>query len=185
MTDETWAEYHAEIDKRLDAIRPQRSSSGDKEWREEVYGWARNHIPNESNLIRHFAENEVNNREAKATRRGNRMLNKWAKGQMPLLWSDLGPLPVVVDRTRIRMDALTPDDMDDAARQKRSEAKQVYDEVLILSECLEDLARMARRAGCTFVAEIGDQDPRGEYVEEPEVDGLWDDDEDGDDSDDD
>lgn len=176
---QTWAEYHAEIDKRLDALRPQRSGSGDKDWRERVYGWARNHIPDESNLVRHFAEKEVDAREAKATRRGNKLLRRWAKGQIPLLWSDLGPLPVVVDGVRIRMDALTPDDMDDAARELRSNAKQVYDEVLILSESLEDLARTARRAGYSFVAEIGDQEPRGmEVLEEDADDEDWDDDED-------
>jgi hypothetical protein len=180
--DQTWAQYHADIDKRLDELRPQRSNSGDKDWRAQVYGWARNHIPDETNLVRHFAEKEVDGREAKATRRGNKMLRRWAKGQIPLLWSDLGPLPVVVDGTRIRMDALTPDDMDDAARELRSNAKQVYDEVLILSESLEDLARTARRAGCSFVAEIGDLDPRGEYVEEePEDD--WDGDDDDPDDD--
>jgi hypothetical protein len=170
MADESWAEYHAEIDKRLDALRPRRSSSGDKDWREQVYGWARNHIPDETNLVRHFAEKEVDSREAKATRRGNRLLRRWAKGQSPLLWSDLGPLPVIVDGVRIRMDALTPDDMDDAARELRSNAKQIYDEVLILSESLEDLARSARRAGLSFVAELGDLDPRGAEVTEEDLD---------------
>lgn len=180
MSDEqTWADYHAEIDKRLDALRPKRSSSGDKDWREPVYGWARNHIPDESNLIRHFAEHEVDGREGKATRRGNKMLRCWAKGQMPLLWADLGPLPVVVDGVRIRMDALTPDDMDDAARELRSNAKQVYDEVLILTESLEDLARKARRSGCSFVAEIGDLEPRGmEQTMYDEPDDEFDEDED-------
>ncbi len=168
--EQTWAEYHAEINQQLDALRPKRSSSGDKDWRQPVYGWARNHIPNESNLVRHFAEQQVDSCEGKATRRGNKMLRRWAKGQIPLLWSDLGPLPVVVDRVRIRMDALTPDDMDDAARELRSNAKQVYDEVLILSESLEDLARTARRAGCSFVAEIGDLDARGAEVFEGEPD---------------
>lgn len=171
MTDaQTWAEYHAEIDKRLDALRPKRSSSGDKDWREPIYGWARNHIPNESNLVRHFAEKEVDQREGKATRRGNKMLRRWAKGQIPLVWSDLGPLPVVVDGQRIRMDALTPDDMDDAATELHSNAKQVYDEVEILSMSLRDLARTARRAGCSFVAEIGDLDPRGTEVDEDDLD---------------
>lgn len=178
MTDEqTWADYHAEIDKRLDALRPQRSSSGEKDWRAPVYGWARNHIPDETNLIRHFAEKEVDGREAKATRRGNKLLRRWAKGHIPLLWSDLGPLPVVVDGVRIRMDALTPDDMDDAARELRSNAKQVYDEVLILTDSLEDLARTARRAGCSFVAEIGDLDPRNLAGPEP-IDDEPEDDED-------
>lgn len=176
MNEDTWAAYHSEIDKRLDEIRPRRSSSGDKDWREPVYGWARNHIPDESNLIRHFAEKEVDRREATATKRGNDLLRRWAKGQMPLLWSDLGPLPTLVDGVRIRMDALTPDDMDDAAREQRSKAKQVYDEVLILSESLEDLARTARRSGCSFVAEIGDQDPRGAEVTEADFDDEeWDD----------
>lgn len=183
MADQSWADYHAEIDKRLDALRPRRSSSGDKDWREQVYGWARNHIPDETNLVRHFAEKEVDAREGKATRRGNKLLRRWAKGQMPLLWADLGSLPVVVDGVRIRMDALTPDDMDDAARELRSTAKQVYDEVLILTEGLEDLARAARRAGCSFVAEIGDLDPRGMGVtEEGEADDEdWDEDDPDDD----
>lgn len=175
--EETWAAYHAEIDRRLDQLRPQRSSSADKEWREDVYGWARNHIPDERNLVRFFAEKAVDIREASATRRGNLLLRHWAKGHLPLLWSDLGPLPVRVNGMRIRMDALTPDDMDDAAREQRSKAKQVYDEVLILSESMEDLARTARRAGCSFVAEIGDQDPRGADVQEADFDDPdWEDD---------
>jgi hypothetical protein len=177
MTDEqSWADYYTEIDKRLDALRPQRAMAEDKEWREPVYGWARNHIPNESNLIRHFAEKEVDRREANAIRRGNQLLTKWAKGQIPLMWADLGPLPARVCGVRIRMDALTPDDMDDRARELRSDAKQVYDQVLFLSESLEDLARTARRAGYSFVAEIGDQKPRGEFVEDDpaDFDDEWD-----------
>lgn len=182
MTDQqTWAAYHTEIDKRLDALRPQRSSSGDKDWREPVYGWARNHIPNESNLVRHFAEKEVDAREGKATRRGNKMLRRWAKGQIPLVWSDLGPLPVVLNGTRIRMDALTPDDMDDAAQEIESNGKQVFAEVLLLAESLRKLAQNARRAGYSFVAEVGDLDPLSmEVIEDDE-----DDEEDDEDPDDD
>lgn len=176
MTDE-WAAYRSKIDEQLDTKRPQRSGSGDKDWREPIYGWARNHIPNESNLIRHFAEQEVDRREALATKRGNKLLRRWAKGQTPLFWSDLGPLPVVVNGVRIRMDALGADDMDSAALELEDRAKQVHDEVLILTKGMHDIADEARRRGVSYVSQIGDLQPRELHGPMP-LDGYGEDDDD-------
>ncbi len=90
---------------------------------------------------------EVDNRERIATNRDNKYLRQWAKGQRPLLWKDLGPLPVVVDKVRIRLDAVTADDIEDAARELETAAKQTYDEVVMLAAAMRDLARSARRGG--------------------------------------
>lgn len=157
---DSWTEYFRGIDQRLDALRPDRSGRNDKDWREPVYGWARNHIPDESNLIRKFAEREVDRREAVATKRGNKLLRSWARGQAALFWKDLGPLPVVVAKVRIRLDAVTPDDIDDAARELEEAGKAVYDEVVLLGLALRDLGRAARRKGLATVALLGDLDPR-------------------------
>lgn len=177
--EEPWGAYRDEIRRRLDAIRPDRSISDDKDWREPVYGWARNHIPNESGLIRHFAETEVDRQEASATRRGNKLVRQWVNGQRPLLWSDLGPLPCTIAKTRIRFDALTPDDMEDWALERLAEGKAVYDEVVLLSEAGLDLARRARRLGFSTVAEIGDLPPQehGESFDEEGDDPFGDEDE--------
>jgi hypothetical protein len=154
---ESWALFHDGIDQRLNELRPPRSGQYDRDWREPVYGWARNHIPNESRLVHVFAEKEVNTREANMTKRGNRYLRDWcAVGAFPLLWSDLGPLPIIVEKVRIRMDAATPDDFDDAARELEVNAKKNYDATLIVVGAMRDLARMARRGGLTFVAQVGD-----------------------------
>lgn len=174
--EDQWGAYHSHIDRLLDTARPERSESGDKDWREDVYGWARNHIPNESNLIRYFAEKIVDSREARATRRGNKLLRAWAKGQRPLLWSDLGPLPVVVEKIRIRLDAITPDDMDDAARELLATGKATYDEVVLLGLALQDLARNARRQGLDRVVQLGDLEPK--HSDQGIIERFTDDDED-------
>lgn len=177
MEMDSWAEFRAEIDRRLDQRRPARSSQSEKDWREPVYGWARNHIPDESNLVRHVAEHEVDVREGRATKRGNKFLRHWAKGQMPLLWADLGALPVLVEGVRIRLDAVTPDDIEDAARELDRNAKNVYDEVLVLTDGMRDLARSARRQGLPIVALLGDLKPRGtDEGIAPDVDDDVDDD---------
>ena len=171
--DHLWAEYYEGIDQRLNEVRPPRSNQADREWREPVYGWARNHIPNESHLVRVFAERVVDNRETQASKRGNRYLRQWClSGGMPLLWKDLGALPCIVEKVRIRMDAATPDDFDDAAREMEATAKQNYDATLIVVGAMRDLARMARRAGCDYVAQVGDLPPRSMPESMPD----WDDD---------
>ncbi len=156
----SWREYYAEIDRQLDGCRPDRSGKSESEWREEVYGWARNHIPDEQNIVRAFAKQIVDIREGVATKRGNKFLRQWRKGQRPLFWSDLGPLPIVVEKVRIRLDAATPDDVEDAALEVEAQGKAVYDEVLILGHTLLDLARDARRKGLPTVALLGDLNPR-------------------------
>lgn len=156
-----WKEFHREIDRRLDALRPKRASIGDREWRESVYGWARNHIPDETNIVRRFAEKEVDRREREATTRGNRELRRWMDGQIPLVWADLGALPVKVDeQLRVRLDAVTPQDLEDAAKLVQSDGLKVYQETLRLAECERELASRARSAGVTIVALLGNLPPR-------------------------
>lgn len=156
---DSWVEYRHEIDRRLDAVRPERCGANEKDWREPIYGWARNHIPDESNLVRRFAEKEVNNRERIATTRGNKLLRGWLHGRVRLAWRFLGPLPVVVGKVRIRLDAATPDDLEDAARELEERGRLVFNEVLLLVGGLRDLARAARRQGLLTVSLIGDLAP--------------------------
>lgn len=173
---DSWTEYRRQIDRLLDEHRPARANAGDKDWREPVYGWARNHIPDESNLVRHFAERSVDGREGQATKRGNRVLRLWLHGQTPLEWKICGPLPIVANRVRVRLDAAIPDEVEDAATELRHRGKLTYDEILLLSEGLQRLARLARRAGLAKVSLIGDLPPDGDG--EQSAGDLFDDDED-------
>ena len=154
-----WKAYHREIDQRLDELRPERVGAGEKEWREPVYGWARNHIPDESNIVHHFAEQIVDRREGQATKRGNEHLRRWMHGQMPLTWADLGPLPIRVGKLRIRLDAATPEDLDDAAGEVQADGARTWQEVLLLAETMREIAKLARRAGLATVAKVGDLPP--------------------------
>lgn len=175
---ESRAAYHAEIDRRLDQLRPKRASVSETDWRQPVYAWARNHMPNEATLVRDQAKRDVDVREGEATKRGNLYIRRYLKGQIPLEWALLGPSPIKVGRRlRVRLDAATPQDVEDAARLILAEGKATYDEVVLLAGGLLDLARDARQAGFTFVAEIGDLPLR----EDGRMADLgWDDEEDDD-----
>ena len=155
-----WEEFRREVDRRLDAVRPERASVGQKDWREPVYGWARNHLPDESNLVRRIAEREVDHREGEATKRGNGFIREWMHGRGPLSWELVGPLPVKVGKLRIRLDVATAIEVEDAARELLSQGKATFDEVVLLADGLFDLSRQAREKGCVTVALIGDQPPR-------------------------
>lgn len=134
---------------------------GEREWREPIYGWARNHIPDESNIVKRFAEKEVDRREREATTRGNKQLRRWMDGQMPLVWNDIGALPIMVDKQlRVRLDAATVQDFEAAANLIQADGLRVYQETLRVAECERELAGRARQAGVVIVAMIGDQPPR-------------------------
>src|SRR5262245_24605150 len=107
--------FREEIDKRLDAQRPARAEVGEKDWREPVYGWARNHITDEQHLVRNYARTEVDRREKEATKAGNAQIRKWIDGQAPLDWTMLGAKPIIVNKLRVRLDAATDGDLDTAA----------------------------------------------------------------------
>lgn len=159
---DAWAEFRREIDRRLDELRPPRADTGDRTWREPVYGWARNHLPDETNVVRKFAKDEVDRRETEATKSGNKIVREWMKGWRPLHWHDLGPKPIKVTETlRVRSDAATPDDFDDAAQLIITAGKRTFDEVMLLGEGMHDIARLARRAGHAYVALLGDLPSRG------------------------
>lgn len=155
-----WAEYRAEIDRRLSELRPARVGSDERDWREPVYGWARNHIPDESRLVHNYAEQTVNDREGQATKQGNRIVRAFLHGQAPLEWSIVGPYPVRVGKMRIRLDAASLEDIEDAARELEHAGKVTFDEVMLLVAGLRDLVREARRAGYSTIRELGDLAPR-------------------------
>lgn len=159
---QAWSAFHAEIDGRLSALRPERVGAGETDWREPVYAWARNHMPDESHLVRHVAKKEVDSREGQATRKGNELIRDWMHGRMPLDWSLVGPYPVVVNKVRVRLDVATPDDVDGASIELLTAGRQVFDEVLLLVDGLRYLAQKARDEGYAIVAAIGDLPPRQE-----------------------
>ncbi|MGH3476020.1 MAG: hypothetical protein ACRDQD_04195 [Nocardioidaceae bacterium] len=159
---DSWSEFRAEIDRRLDEKRPARCGPEEKDWREEVYGWARNHIPDETHLVRVFAKDEVDRREGLATKRANNYLRRWGHGQVPLDWSLVGPLPIKANAVRIRLDAATPDDIEDAARELAAAGKVTFDEVMLLTESMRDLARAARRSNVATIVLLGNIGPRRE-----------------------
>jgi hypothetical protein len=158
-----WGEFYAGIDDRLNKARPARSNTQDRDWLQPVIGWAANHIPNEMYLVRTFAEREVHKREGDANRKANALLKQYATGQMMLTWADLGPLPFTIDdraKLRVRYDAATPEDLEAHARFIRGSARRRYDAELVVADTLDDLARVAREAGYSRVALIGDMPVR-------------------------
>jgi hypothetical protein len=161
-----WAAYEQAIDERLNEARPARSGPKDRNWMEEagVLGWARNHLPYEQYAVRNFAEAIVIKREALANRRANRLVRRYALGQAPLFWGDLGPLPFTIDeeRLRVRFDAATPSDFDNHAAHIRESATSRLEAELLVAAALEDLARQARAAGFVRVALIGDMPQRSQ-----------------------
>lgn len=155
--DKSWKEFRAAIRERLNEHRPDRVGAGETEWREKDYAWARNHMPDESRLVRVVAKQEVDRQEALATRKGNDILRRYIQGESPLEWALLGPYPITIDGLRIRWDAATPDDADDAAREYLDDSKRRYDKEVVLGHGMQDLSRKARREGHSKVAQIGDQ----------------------------
>lgn len=157
-----WGDFRAEIDRRLDEARPKRASMGEYDWREPVYGWARNHLPNEQDLVHRTAKTEVDNREREATKKGNALLRDYIKGIRPLDWMDLGPKPIKVDEyLRVRWDAATPEDVDKAAKKLLADATATFREVESLAKEMHELAGEAREAGLLFVALLGNKPQRG------------------------
>lgn len=157
-----WAEFRKEISQRLDAIRPERIGTGENEWREPVYAWARNHMPDETHLVRRIAQREVDTQERVSSRRGNNLIRDYLHGRAPLSWALVGPLPIKVGDLRIRLDVATPKEAEDAARELTADAAQVYDEVVLLANGLNEIAREARRKGYLTIALIGDKPPHSQ-----------------------
>jgi hypothetical protein len=155
-------EFRHQIDVRLDRHRPERVSAGEKDWREPIYAWARNHMPDESHLVRRIAKQEVDGREMQATKRANNLLRDYMHGRAPLSWSLVGPLPVRVGKLRIRLDVATPKEVEDAARELLTVGQATFDEVAVLVKCLEELADEARQKGYLTVALIGDKPPHSQ-----------------------
>lgn len=157
--DRQWSEFRSDIDEMLDQHRPQRSVASEKEWLEPIYAWARNHMPDESRLVRIIAKQEVDRREGIATKQANHLLRDYMHGRAPLSWALVGPKPMRVGKLRVRLDVATPKEVEDGARQLLIEGQQVFDEVAILVACLEELAEEARQKGYLTVALIGDKPP--------------------------
>jgi hypothetical protein len=154
--DESWAEYNRTIDRMLDEDRPTRSINADRDWMERTKGWARNHIPNETGIVRYFADKEVERREGRATKAGNDVVRVWMKGQAPLDWGIDGRKPIKLrDGTRVRLDAATPADVWDAARTLARQLKTTYDNGMVAARGLWLLGAEADRQGLDLVMWLG------------------------------
>jgi hypothetical protein len=164
FTADPWAPWTQMIRTELNRRRPERYDKSDREWMEPVIGRAAQTMPNQHKAIRIHAESEVYKQEGAATRRANREILRYADGNRPLLWADLGPLPFSVGGTRVRLDAGTPKDYDDAAQEQRADGKAAYERVLTRADLLEELANTARHRGLNIVSKIGDLPAR----EQPE-----------------
>jgi hypothetical protein len=157
-----WNDFRREIRERLNEVRPPRVDENDRAWREQVYGWARLHMPDETELVRRVAQREVDNQEGHATKRANDLLRDYWQGRAPLDWSVAGPWPIRVDGVRIRLDAATPADVDTAANQLAVDLTKTHQAGLAAVQAMHFLADTAREAGYTTVARIGDLPPRKE-----------------------
>ena len=160
--EDSWAVWKEGIKARLNRDRPKRYDHTDRDWMVPTDDWARLHMP-DVDLVRRHAETIVRQLEGLATKEGNRLIRAWNKGQRPLFWGEIGPLPVkVTNKLRVRLDAATPEDEEDAALLRSSEAKRTFDEVLGQADAERDLARAARLRGLDFIYQLGDLAPRGE-----------------------
>lgn len=172
--DRDWQSFKQAIDELLDQHRPERAGQGEKDWREPVYGWARNHIPNEQNIVRRFAQEEVDRREALATKVGNKIVRAWMHGQSPLIWGQLGAKPIIVGKLRIRCDVATAEDFDAAAQQIENAAKKTFDEAMQLAQGYRDLGHETIKRGVDHAPKLGDLAPRapGRPIEVWDVDDM-------------
>lgn len=176
---ETWTQWYKKMRELLNRYRPDRYDKRDDEWMEPVFGWAAQTMPNQHKAIRIYAENEVRREDHAATRRANREILRYADGHAPLLWADLGALPFACGKTRIRLDAGTPDDYLQAAYEHRSDGKAAYERVLVRAGQLEELANIASSQGLNVVSKIGDLPPReGPRPPDDDFDDDFDDDDD-------
>jgi hypothetical protein len=157
---DSWAEYHRVIDQMLDEDRPPRSLPSERDWMERAKGWARNHIPNESGIVRYFADKEVETREGRATRVGNDVIRLWMKGQAPLDWTIDGRKPIKLrDGTRVRLNAATPTDLFDAARALARQLKITYDNGMVTARGMWSLGMEADRRGLDVAEWLGPLEP--------------------------
>jgi len=158
-----WADFWRQIDLKLAEARPARAGVDDRAWREEVYGWARNHIPNEANLVRTTAQQQVDNREKIATRRGNDWLRAYYDtGRGPLFWD---ATPIRVGEEHVRLDAATIRDGVNFEQERRRSAKQKYDSELVACDAMHELVEMAREQGYMRLSQLGDLPPRSKAAE--------------------
>lgn len=163
--DQAWNEFRATIRDRLNEIRPGRVDEAEREWREPVYGWARQHMPDETELVRRIARAEVDRQEGEATRRGNDYLRDYWQGRMPLGWDLVGPYPIRVDGVRVRLDVATPNDVARAADQLAAELTKTFQSGLAAVSALRYLGQRAIESGLTTVAKIGDLPAHGKEDE--------------------
>jgi hypothetical protein len=172
-TADPWAAWKESIRNELNRLRPDRYDAGDKEWMEPVIGLAAQTMPNQYKAVRVHAESVVSNLDGGATRAANQEILKWADGHKPLFWHELGALPFSCGKLRIRLDAGTPDDYEQAAYEQRASAKSTYDRTLFRATALEELASTARHRGLTIVSGIGDlpirQTPEGHQFTEDDL----------------
>jgi hypothetical protein len=157
--EQAWAEFREKIRDLLNDARPERVDENDRVWREPIYGWARAHMPDETQLVRREARRVVDHMETQATKRGNDLLRDWWQGREPLDWSLVGPYPVRVDGVRVRLDHATTRDIAVAAAQLHVVNEKTYEAAEAAVAAMRDLVSRAEQAGLTVVAQLGDLPP--------------------------
>jgi hypothetical protein len=158
--DDLWGPFREELTRRINRDRPTRYSRADQSWMEPTIAYARAHLPaDDVTVIRKVARDEVIRIEKDANRKANTLIKRYALGQAPLFWGDLGPLPFTIDLKtglRVRFDAATPEDFELRAARIRDDAKVRHEAEIAVAAEMERLARQARERGYERVAMLGD-----------------------------
>lgn len=103
------------------------------------------------------ARRDARSVEGQSAKSANKAIREWLRGNGPLDWALLGPLPATIDgKRKCRLDSITADLLEDAADYIEAQGRKVYANVLLLVDALRLLAREARRRGLPIVSALGD-----------------------------
>jgi hypothetical protein len=114
------------VDRMLDAARPARYDSSDKDWMAEIEAA----IAGEISIVeaRQIAARDVvRKRETEATKSANRLLRSvFRDGQPPLGWLDMAARPIAWGSHRVRLDEANADDFEAWADEENRRADADY-----------------------------------------------------------
>lgn len=153
--------FAREIDRRLSAARPERYGPADIDWKSDTIAWGVANYPDHETAIADQVRAYVKRAEHQATLRLRSYLRHWKYNGRYLRVDEIGASPIVIDRTgtRVRYDAATPEDLDQAAALNDEQSEYAYQQRRAYSEAIRDLSRRARAAGLMHVAQLGDLAP--------------------------
>jgi hypothetical protein len=158
-----WRDWRRQIREDLDAHRPARYDQGELDWMAPVIARARGRMPiDDAVVIRRHVEREVRNEEGLANKRGNKQAREWFEGKQPLLWSLLGPCPIIVGTTRIRSDVATPDEVLEANVQSHADNLTTFNRAELAIAAYDELRKRAAGHGYEQLSLLGDLPPRGQ-----------------------